>query len=104
MNPDPDTNTAMMLGEMRAQLRELVHQGNNQVQKNDAVARTIAQLESIPKDIAEIKDRLTTLETDRTRRDSERSVITAFMQSRALGWIVGAVTTVWLYITGRLTL
>lgn len=99
-----DNSTAMMLGEVRGQLRELVHQGNNQAMKNDAVARTLAKLESVPDDIAEIKNRLTALETERARRESERGMFIAVMRSPALGWFVGALTTVWLYLTGRLTL
>ena len=64
---DPDT--AMMLGEMRGQLRELIHQGNNQAMKNDAVAKALAKLESIPDQLTKIEQRLTALETDKNRRD-----------------------------------
>ena len=64
---DPDT--AMMLGEMRGQLRELIHQGNNQAMKNDAVARALAKLESIPEQLTKIESRLDALETDKSRRE-----------------------------------
>lgn len=46
---DPDT--ALLLGKVRGQLRELIHTLNNQVMKNDATARAIAKLETLPDDI-----------------------------------------------------
>lgn len=104
MNEPIDTSMAMMLGEVRGQLRELVHQGNDQNMKNDAVARSLAKLESVPEDIAEIKNRLTALENERSRREGAAGALGAILKSPALGWFVGAATTVWLYITGRLTL
>lgn len=57
---DPDT--AMMLGEMRGQLRELIHQQNNQVMKGDAMADKLGKLAAIPDDIAEIKKSLESIE------------------------------------------
>lgn len=58
---DPDT--AMALGEIRGQLREIIHTMRNEEMKNDALARTIAKLENVPDDIVEIKKRLTALAT-----------------------------------------
>lgn len=42
---DPDLNTALLLGEIRGQLRELIHTGNNNASKIDAMATRIGALE-----------------------------------------------------------
>lgn len=98
---DPDT--AMLLGEMKGQLRELVHQGNNQAMKNDAVARALTKLESIPDDITEIKNRLTALETERNRRDGALGLGGAMLRSPVLAWLfaAGVIVLEWLRGHGR---
>lgn len=101
MTAELDTSTAMMLGEVRGQLRELVHQGNNQMQKNDAVARALAKLESIPDDITEIKKRITALENDGHRREGATSLMGVILKSPALGWLVSAAVTAWALLTGK---
>lgn len=97
----PDTNTALMLGEMRAQLRELIHQGNNQAMKNDAVARILSKLETIPEDIADIKERLTTLENDRLKRDTERGLLATLARSPVVGWLAGFGLALWAWWKGQ---
>lgn len=82
-----DTNTAMILGEIRGQLRELIHTGNNNAQKLDALGM-----------------RVMTLESERSRRDGASGLMAAIMRAPAVGWMVGAVTTVWAILTGRLHL
>lgn len=102
--PDPsnaNVETAMMLGEMKGQLRELIHQGNNQAMKNDAVARTLAKLETIPDDIAEIKARLTTLEADRHRREAERGMLGMMLRSPLVGWLAGFALALWAWWKGQ---
>jgi hypothetical protein len=71
---DPDV--ARELGEIRAELRELIHSRNNSEMRDEAVARSLAKLEEIPKrneimdrkidDKLEKKEqRLSTLEEDK---------------------------------------
>jgi hypothetical protein len=89
-------DTAMLLGEMKAQLRELVHQGNNQAMKNDAFVKTLAKLETLPADIAEIKERLTKLEASEHQRDGERGLLATVLQSPLVQW--AATLAVALYV------
>ncbi len=84
---EPDVNTAMILGEIRGQLRELIHTGNNNATKLDAIG-----------------NRVTALESERSRRDGANGLLSAIMRSPTLGWLVGAITTVWAVATGRLHL
>ena len=93
---DPDT--AMMLGEMRGQLRELIHQGNNQAMKNDAVAKALAKLESIPDQLTKIEQRLTALETDKNRRDGAYGFGGAVLRSPLVAWLLAAAVVVFEWI------
>lgn len=97
-------DTLLILGEVRGQLREIIHAMNNQAQKNDAVADKLAKLEGVPAQLKNIDTRLTALETDRHRRDGASGLLVMILRSPALGWLVGAGTTVWAFLTGRLHL
>lgn len=105
---DPDT--ALLLGEVRGQLRELIHTLNNQVMKNDATARAIAKLETLPDDIAEIKTelakmnrRVAALEGKEHRRDGERGLLATALRSPLLAWVFAAAVIVleWLKRNGQ---
>jgi hypothetical protein len=96
---DPDM--AMMLGEMKGQLRELIHQGNNQAMKNDAVARTLAKLEGMPDQLTEIERRLTTLETDKDRRDGRDGLWSALIRSPLVAWLFAAAVIGWTWLKGH---
>lgn len=48
--------------------------------------------------------RITALETTNQRREGATGVIETMLKSPTLGWLVGAITTVWLAVTGRLDL
>lgn len=97
--PSPDT--AIMLGEMRGQLRELIHTLNNQVMKNDANAKIIAQLESLPADISEIKTRLTALEADKNRRDGAVGLGAWLLRSPLVAWILAGAVIGWTWLRGH---
>ena len=96
---DPDT--AMALGEIRGQLREIIHSMRNEEMKNDALAKTIAKLESVPDDIAEIKSRLTTLERDKDRRDGAVGLGGALLRSPVVAWIFAAAVVAWEWVKGH---
>lgn len=102
--PPSDPATAQAIGELTGQLREIIHGLNSQAMKSDARDQKLAKLENVPTDIVEIKERLTALETSEHRREGATGLIQAILKSPTLGWIVGAVTTIWAFVTGRLTL
>lgn len=74
----------LILGEIRGQLRELVHNSNNNSAKLDALGLRVAQLE-----------------TERNRRDGALGVIQMFLKSPMVGWLVGAAVTAWAVLTGK---
>lgn len=102
---DPDA--AMILGELRGQLRELIHNQNNEAQKGVARDEKLTKLSAVPDDIAEIKKavgsidrRLTHLEADKSRREGERGVLNTMMKSPLLAWIFAAAVIAWTWIKG----
>lgn len=82
-----DPNTLLLLGEIRGQLRELIHTGNNNAQKLDQLAVRVGSLE-----------------TERNRRDGASGVLAAILKSPAIGWMVGGATFLWGILTGRIHL
>lgn len=81
---DPDLNTALLLGEIRGQLRELIHASNNSAAKLDALALRVAALEMA-----------------RERDAGAKGLLVTLLSSPALGWLVGAAITAWAILTGR---
>lgn len=101
VRPTAETNQDMILGEMRGQLREVVHSMNNLTQKFDGLSREVIGLGTLGAEMADVKARVIALETDRNRRDGATGVIGAIMRSPALGWLVGAAITAWAILTGK---
>lgn len=100
MNGEIDPNTAMLLGEVRGQLREIIHNMNNQGQERAAMARQLAKLEQVPDRLTAIESRLNSLETDRHRRDGAMGFGVWLLKSPLVGWIAGAGVAVWAYVKG----
>ena len=81
---ESDINTAMILGEIRGQLRELIHTGNNNAMKLDALGVRVMQLE-----------------TERARTDGASGVLYTILKSPTIGWLVGAAISAWAILTGK---
>lgn len=103
-----DPETAMMLGEMRGQLREMIHNMNNEAQKGVARDEKLTKLAAIPDDISDIKNsvksiegRLSNLETDKVKRETERGVLATVVRSPLVGWIAGFALAVWAWWKGQ---
>lgn len=79
-----DTGIALLLGEIKGQMRELIHSINLAAQKIDALAA-----------------RVSALEAEHQRRQGATSLIAGLLKSPALGWLTGAAVTVWAVVTGK---
>lgn len=112
-DPTPNQNLsiefALILGELRGQIKELVHSVNNRASESQGVANSLAKLESVPRDIAEIKKsfadlelRLDKVELDKAANSGERKMLLAILQSPALGWLVWAGSVIWALLSGRI--
>lgn len=96
------TQLALAIGEMRGQVREMVHTQNNMVQKVDAMASMAMLSASLPDAVAALTLRVTALEKEGNRRDGRDGVLVALFRSPAMGWIVGGLTYVSLWVSGKL--
>lgn len=92
------------LGEVKGQLREVIHTMNNTAMKVDALAEKVILAADTPSKVTALEVRITALETERNRRDGATGVIAAIMKSQALGWLVGAAVTAWAILTGKVHL
>jgi chromosome segregation ATPase len=90
------------LGEVRGQLRELIHNVNSLSTKVDALNNQVVSAQETPAKFAELTLRVAQLETERNRRDGAAGVIATILKSPAIGWVVGAGATGWAILTDRI--
>lgn len=88
MPNDTDQNTSMMLGELRGQIRELIHGDKQRAQESIHIVKTLAKLEDVPADVREIKVRLAALEAKENQRVGVMSLGTWLMRSNLAVYIV----------------
>ncbi|HEU4804204.1 MAG TPA: hypothetical protein VFS91_00085 [Nitrobacter sp.] len=81
---EQDPNALLLLGEIRGQLRELIHSTNNNATKLDALSL-----------------RVSALETDKSRREGQASVLQTILRSPGLAWLISAIITAWAVLSGR---
>lgn len=81
---DADPNSLLLLGEIRGQLRELIHTSNNNAMELKALTLRVGLLEG-----------------DKYRRDGAANVFHAIVKSPAVAWIISAAVTVWAVLSGR---
>lgn len=99
-----DTQLAIVIGEMRGQVREMIHAQNNIAMKVDAISQMVMLAAGLPDTVSALSTRVATLEADLNKREGATGVVSAILKSPTLGWIVGAITTIYLYLSGKLDL
>lgn len=102
--PPPADPNGMILGEMRGQLREMVHSVNNLSTKFDSLSREVIGLGALASDIGELKAKVAALEAEKNQRDGATGVIGIILKSPTLGWLVGAGVSAWALLTGKVHL
>lgn len=80
----PADDVMLILGEIRGQLRELIHTGNNTSAKVDGLAVRVAALEGAE-----------------NRREGANGLVHTIMKSPVIGWMVGAAISAWAILTGK---
>jgi hypothetical protein len=99
-----DTQLAIVIGEMRGQVREMIHAQNNIAMKVDAISQMVMLAAGLPDTVSAINARVTALEADLNKREGATGVVSVILKSPTLGWIVGGLTTIYLYVSGKLDL
>lgn len=107
MGEEVDANTFLVLGEIRGQLRELVHTSNNNGTKIDAMTARIgavemvtSRFESILSAFEQVAARVDALEKVRDQQDGAAGMLNTIMRSPAIGWLVGAAVTAFALVKG----
>jgi len=99
--PEQLETTGMMLGELKGQMRELIHNVNNLATKLDGLSERVIGSAGLPKKIELLEARVTALETDKNKRDGASGIIATIMKSPTIGWLVGAAVSAWAILTGK---
>lgn len=106
--PADSQSLIMAVGEMRGQMRELVHATNNNTQALNSMAVSVAKLEVIPAEIIEFKaqvaaleKRVDVLEAADQKRKGAIGFWAWFIQSPAIGWLATAGIGAWALLQGK---
>jgi hypothetical protein len=102
--PQDVTSLAVMVGEMRGQLREAVHTLNNVSGKIDGLTREVLGLGPIAADLIDLKARIKVLEETDNRQAGAAGIVQAILKSPLIGWLVGVVVSAWAVLTGKVHL
>lgn len=89
------------IGEIRGQLREVVHNLNNVSQKLDAIALKTATNNNIPSEIAELKVRVTALEDSENQRKGAVNLGAWLLKTPLVAWVAAAGLAVWAFFKGH---
>lgn len=98
---DPSDIGALTLavGEMRGQLREMIHQQGGMAQKIDFLTEK-ALLAPTTTQLADLAKRVDALEATNDRNDGAKGVLAAILQSRLAAWAAAAVAVAYAAIKG----
>jgi hypothetical protein len=98
---EPLDTTGMMLGELKGQMRELIHNVNNMAMKLDGLSEKVIGAQDLPAKVAEIDRRVTDLEIDKNRRDGAMGFGGWLLKSPLVGWLAMVALSAWAVLTGR---
>jgi hypothetical protein len=99
---DPLDTTGMMLGEMKGQLRELIHNLNTMSAKIDSLTERVVGAAGLPARVKELEERIMLLEADKNKRDGAMSLGGWLLRSPAIGWLATAGIALWALLKGKL--
>jgi hypothetical protein len=77
-------SSMLLLGEIRGQLRELIHNSNNNSAKLDALSIRVGLLEN-----------------KEAGRTGASNLVYTILKSPTIGWLVGAAVSAWAVLTGK---
>jgi len=99
--PESIQTTGMMLGEMKGQLRELIHNLNSMSAKIDSLTERVAGAAGLPAKVRELEDRIMTLEADKNKRDGAMGFGAWLARSPVIAWLAAASVAFWAMMKDR---
>ncbi|UIJ43804.1 hypothetical protein LZK98_11945 [Sphingomonas cannabina] len=94
-------NISIAVGEVRGQLREVVHGVNNMAQKVDNMSDKVSALVSVPGKMAELEARVTVLEAAENQRVGAMGFGGWLLKVLPIGAISAAIGAISAFLTGR---
>jgi|SRR5579875_814229 len=91
----------MAIGRLEGRMGEAIHTANNTASKVDALAEKVAVSSNIPQRVEDLDQRVTVLETDKSRRDGAMGVGGWILRSPLLGWLATAFVALWAVLRGK---
>lgn len=91
----------LMLGELKGQMRELIHNVNNLSAKLDAIALQAARNSHLPEEIDKLKSRVTILEGKENQRTGAINMGGWLMRTPLIGWVATAAIAAWAFLSGK---
>ena len=98
---DPLDTTGMMLGEVKGQLRELIHNLNTMSAKIDSLTERVVGAAGLPARVKELEERIMLLEADKNKRDGAMSLGGWLLRSPMIGWLATAGIALWALLKGK---
>lgn len=98
---EPNASNDMILGELRGQVRELVHGVNGLSQKFDGLTREVIALGPLAADIAKLKNDVEELKNSGNQQSGALKVIIALAHSPVIMWAVVVAGIAWAMTTGH---
>ena len=98
---EPIDTTGMMLGELKGQMGELIHNVNNLSRKVDVLAERVIGAAGLPAKVKDLEDRIAVLEADKNKREGALGFGASLLKSPALAWLAGAAISAWAILTGK---
>jgi hypothetical protein len=102
-------NQDMILGELRGQVRELVHSTNNLTMKMDGLTEKVvelgpiaAQIGELKTDAAAMKSDIAALKASQDKQTGAIAILREILHSPTVVWLFGAGSILYLYMSGRL--
>lgn len=93
-------NQDMILGELRGQVRELVHSVNNLGAKFDGLTREVIALGPLAVQIAELKSDVQRLKETQLKETGAKNLAVWFIQSPLVAWILAVAVVIWTALRG----
>ncbi len=109
---DPDSQSmAVAIGEIRGQLKELIHTSNNNSHLLNGLTERVLLAANLPDRLSALEAEqkrmsaaLDGLSADKNRRDGASGIISTLAKSPALGWIAGVAIAAYAAISGKVDL
>ncbi|MES1971787.1 MAG: hypothetical protein V4472_04955 [Pseudomonadota bacterium] len=99
---EPQIDSAgLLLGEMKGQLRELIHNLNTMSAKIDSLTERVIGASGLPGKVRELEERIAALEADKNKRDGAMGFGSWLLRSPAIAWLATAGVAIWALLKGK---